>query len=397
MKAVSRPVDVLMLGTFGVWKRGTLQARALPLAKELVRRGLSVALVTTPWDTPGQRGVIESAGGLTIVNTTSVSPSFPLFAIREQVAWVDHFQPKLVHLFKPKGFGGFAALLVGGRYPLVVDHDDWEGRGGWNEVGDYGLFQRWAFAWQEPALLRRADAVTAASTTLALQASRLRTGTNGDDERSGTVTLLPNGLEDAWMRVLLDAPSTGARTEVTPVDVVVYSRFAEFPESWLPEFLKALDRQTLVPRSVRVIGELPKSVRLERSYPNLVVESMGYVAKNRLPDLLASASLAVYPYHDSLVTRSKQSIKLLELMAAGVPVIASQVGDVARTLGGGGIVLPGSAPEQFAQTALDLLGSPERRRDLSATARNRVSTHYTFSSLTPALLRTYREHAGVRL
>src|SRR5690606_40643975 len=52
-----RPADIVMLGTFGVWTRGTLQSRALPFARAITAStGLDVAIVTTPWDAPDEIG-----------------------------------------------------------------------------------------------------------------------------------------------------------------------------------------------------------------------------------------------------------------------------------------------------------------------------------------------------
>ena len=42
----------------------------------------------------------------------------------------------------------------------MVDSDDWEGPGGWNEIGGYTPAQQRFFAWQERWSLAHADAVT---------------------------------------------------------------------------------------------------------------------------------------------------------------------------------------------------------------------------------------------
>lgn len=41
-----------MLGTFGLRPKGTMSARALPLAQELAGRGWRVRLALPPWDSP---------------------------------------------------------------------------------------------------------------------------------------------------------------------------------------------------------------------------------------------------------------------------------------------------------------------------------------------------------
>jgi glycosyltransferase involved in cell wall biosynthesis len=78
-------------------------------------------------------------------------------------------RPDVVHLFKPKGYAGLAALALHHlrpALPLVVDTDDWEGPGGWNDLLPYPSAAKRLFAWQERDLLRRADAITVASRAL---------------------------------------------------------------------------------------------------------------------------------------------------------------------------------------------------------------------------------------
>src|SRR5262245_25446909 len=93
------PIDVVMLGTFSTWKRGTLQARALPIARELTTRGYKVAIVTTPWDQPTEAGVHERVGRVSIFNSESARPSSAFRAVAHQVAIARSLSPRLVHVF----------------------------------------------------------------------------------------------------------------------------------------------------------------------------------------------------------------------------------------------------------------------------------------------------------
>ncbi len=99
--------------------------------------------------------------------------------------------------------------------------------------------------------------------------------------------------------------------------------------------------------------------------------------------------MAVYPYLDSLVTRSKQSVKLLEQMAAGCPILASDVGDIASTLGTAGVVLPDASPERFARSTIELLEQPERMNVMSADGTERIRSAFLFEDLARDLLDVY--------
>ncbi len=83
------------------------------------------------------------------------------------------FQPDVIHCFKPKAYAGLAAwwlwqLKRVGRVKarLIVDTDDWEGAGGWNDLNQYSWAQKKMFAWQEQWGLTHNDGVTVASKAL---------------------------------------------------------------------------------------------------------------------------------------------------------------------------------------------------------------------------------------
>lgn len=383
METLDRSADVVMLGTFSAWNLGTIQARALPLASELRALGIRPVIVVTPWDMPGESGAMDVIDGVPLLNTQAVSARMPVMAIAQQIRWVHRLSPAVIHVFKPKGFGGSAGRLLSRSLPVVVDSDDWEGDGGWNDIAGYSAVQRRVFNLQEQDLLKRADYVIAASTVLERRARLMR---NGADS---TVVRVPNGLTlQRWTD--LSTARTLAPSAIDPATILLYSRFAEFQPDWLARYVQALARLTVRPVTVRVIGHAENQTlpRFENSLVN--VNMLGYVPFDRLPELLASSSLAVYPYEDSRVTRSKQSVKLLEQMAAGCPLIASDVGDIALTLGNAGVVLPKSTPESFARTSIKLLCQPRRLDTMSAAGTERIRSEFLFSNLAQNVLDIYR-------
>ena len=384
MDTLPPSVDVVMLGTFSTWRLGTIQARALPFATSLAELGVRAAIVTTPWDAPAEAGVVDVAGGIPVINTDSVSTRLPVRAIRQQVEWVRRFNPAVVHVLKPRGFGGLAARMLERSYPIVVDSDDWEGDGGWNDSGNYPWLQQRVFHHQELDLLTRAGHVSAASTLLAQRARQLR------PRREHSVHQIENGLTAERVQTMAAARAI-RQSEVDPPVVVLYSRFAEFEDTWLQRFVTALRSRGTTSLTVRVIGR----DRIPADPPaidgSITLDLMGYVASQDVPALLGSTTVAVYPYQDSLITRAKQSVKLLELMAAGCPIIASDVGDVAGTLGAGGRILQSADPVSFATEVCDLLECPTHLNEMSALAMARIRDRYTFSALAPRMLALYQQ------
>ena len=164
-----------MLAPFGIRPKGTLSARMLPLAQALTRRGHCVSIIAPPVQNPQDAGHRDIYAGVPVTHTplpTWPGPAGVAQQVQSLLRAALAERPDVLHLFKPKGYSGLAALLlrlVRPNLPLVVDTDDWEGWGGWNDLLPYPLPAKMLFAWQERDLPRRAAAVTVASRTLQAQ------------------------------------------------------------------------------------------------------------------------------------------------------------------------------------------------------------------------------------
>src|ERR1700747_2057030 len=190
--------------------KGTARVRAFPLAVELVNRGHEVAIFLTPYDNPAESGRKLELEGVRIVNVdVGEKPALrhaPLLVRRLRKA-VGEYSPNVVHIFKPKGYAGAvcAWLLMTGHSSVVLDCDDWEGWGGWNDVKTYPWIVKEYIDRQEKWLLRRTPVVTAASRALEKKAVELRESSRG-------VFYIPNcGASRGNIKVQEMAPSmTGA-------------------------------------------------------------------------------------------------------------------------------------------------------------------------------------------
>lgn len=134
-------MKIACIAGFAWQPKGTVRSRAYPLAAEMVRRGHQVTLVLAPYDNPGESGRDFLLGGVRILNIDLPGGKLRRFASipRRLIAAAESVAPDLIHVFKPKGFAGMAATLLrlGRGRPWLLDCDDWEGWGGWNEVKDY--------------------------------------------------------------------------------------------------------------------------------------------------------------------------------------------------------------------------------------------------------------------
>ena len=390
----------MMLGTFGLRPKATLRARALGIAATLSQH-FDFALTTTPWDHPVDRGKRWVEEGVPVLNTRFAHPLlFPL-AVREMVGETTRHNAELIHLFKPKGFGDLAARQSARHLPVVVDMDDWEGDGGWNQLGGYGPLQRRLFDWQERTWPRKAAAITVASKELCRRAIDL--GANTD-----AVFYVPNGLPRARFRAFAEACAEDAPEHIRSALVnhpvlLLYTRFVEFAPNLAAEIITGIRRR--LPDAVLLVVGASASGHAEHELRGLLQQSgcgdaihfAGWTEPHTIPALLRLGDAAIHPFEDNLVNRSKCSVKLLELMASGVPVVTNRVGENASMIDddvSGFLVSPGNV-DQMVRRAVDLLLDGSRARQIGAAARDRVANHYLWDLIAPTVEQAYCYALGV--
>ncbi|MGB8646637.1 MAG: glycosyltransferase family 4 protein [Anaerolineae bacterium] len=375
-----------MVGPFGLRPKGTMAVRALPLAQALTRRGHTVGLFVPPWSYPADAGRMWDEDGVRIDNT-AISPR--TLITPRLVQRVRGWSPDVIHFFKPKAYSGLAAWLLWylrragiGRARLVLDTDDWEGAGGWNDLENYSALQKVFFAWQEQWGLRHCDALTVASRALETIAWSLGIP-------RARVHYLPYGLTPFATRAG-DARAT-VRAELGLSDAplaLLYTRFFEFRVERLVEIFARI-RQLAPGAHLLVVGkglfgEEEKLRALAESRALAAhITNVGWVEADRLPGYFAAADVAIYPFDDTLVNRTKCIVKLGDLLAAGVPVVAEAVGQNQEYIAHNesGILTSPGGVEEFACAAARLLQDAERRARLGRNAAARMARDYNWDRL----------------
>ncbi|NVN91582.1 MAG: glycosyltransferase family 4 protein [Desulfuromonadales bacterium] len=385
-------MKIVFLAPFGIRPKGTLLARMLPLALALTRRGHELVIVAPPYTNPEDSGREELVQGIRIVNIRLDSPrglTTLLLALRMYRAAMAE-RPDLVQLFKPKGYGGLAAMFLVlmrrlgfHRPPLLVDSDDWEGRGGMNDLLPYSFAERRVFAFQEHWLLARADAVTVASRELEKMAQTLA----GPGKK---VLYLPNG-------VVPTRPGNGVRVRErlgiplqAPV-ILLYSRFFEFSQERLYDLFADLHGNVTGIRFL-VVGagrqgeerHLVQAARLRGFGQSLIMA--GWIDPTELPDYLAAGDVALYLFDDTLINRTKCPAKLTELVNAGVAVVADSVGQLCEYLPpeSGILCLPGDW-RMMSRKTVELLGDAQQRKSVAAAQFTHLHDHFPWNRLAEAL------------
>jgi glycosyltransferase involved in cell wall biosynthesis len=384
-------MNIVMVGPFGLRLKGTMAVRALPMAKALAARGHAVEMILPPWDWPEDSGCSWEEDGVRVVNV-ALPPRIPVLR-HMLVTWrmvlraLVH-RPDVIHCFKPKAYAGLVAWtlwwlrklgLVTAR--LVVDADDWEGAGGWNAIENYSWAQKRLFAWQEQWGLTHCDALTVASRTL----ESIVWSMGVPPARAFCV---PNGVQN----------KQGTRGDMRGAKcILLYTRFFEFAVERVVEILRLV--LTHVPQARLLVvgkglfGEEGKLLALAEEVGLADrVNYVGWVRPEELPQYFATADVAIYPYDDTLINRAKCSVKLIDLMAAGLPIVADDVGQNSVYIehGTSGFLVEPGDTAAFAGTVTRLLQDLSLRERLGEGAQQRVRQHFTWDRLVDNVEAAYR-------
>lgn len=389
-------MNIVMIGPFGMRPRQTLNVRALPLAKALVTRGHTVTLLLPPWQNPEDAGHVWDEDGVRVENMALPAGMPGWFHWRLTASLVQRavaVKPDVVHTFKPKAYAGLAHLALHRRLPVVVDTDDWEGPGGWNDLNPYPPLLKRFFAWQERWGLAQADAVTTASRAL----QTLTWSMGGPPER---VFYLPNGFVPRQMA--LRQRESGSRPTL-----LLYTRFFEFDVKRLWRIVTGVrarvpgvrlwvvgkgffDEETTLLSLAHADGWRVAETKSPVLEDDLVYA--GLVSPDDLPQHFAQADVALYPFDDTLLNRTKCPVKLMDLLAAGVPVVGDAVGQIVESVRHGetGLLVPPGDEVAFIEAVTSLLRDDTLRRALGERAARDVRERFAWEKLAVVAEAAYR-------
>lgn len=387
---------IAMIGPFGLHPNKTMESRALGLARPLVANGHSVRLIMPPWHTPDEADKTWEVDGVEMryVPLRGGTVGITRQMVTELLAW----RPDVVHCFKPKAYSGLVAWLLWHfhrrQLRLFVDSDDWEGWGGWNDLAPYSPLQKQFFAWQEQWGMRHCHGLTVASRTL----QSLAWGAGVPPER---VVYLPNGAGIQTFEIFKTS-KVSKTSDICqhlgqrPV-LLLYSRLFEFDTARLVAILRGV--KTAVPDlAILTVGaglyaEDAAAFRAQITAVHLqdaFVEA-GWVDVDELPALLACADVGIYLMDDTLLNRTKCPVKLADMVAVGLPVVAEAVGQVPEYVvdGYNGRLRPSGDVAGLTADLVALLQQKEERQRLGENGRLHYQTHFAWAQLAQRLEELY--------
>jgi glycosyltransferase involved in cell wall biosynthesis len=283
-------------------------------------------------------------------------------------------RPDVIHVAKPQPINGLAGVLAarsGGA--LYVDCDDYEA--GANRFG--GAWQQRVVAWWEDQLPRMARGVSVNTRFLYNRLHRL-----GIPERR--LRYVPNGVDiERCMpcdvrRVRALRAALGLTDNPTAVYLGAISAVAHGVHLLIDAW--TLLHERMPSARLVIIGDgddrpaLMTYARM-RGLQQTVIWA-GRVPAEAAPVWLAVGDCSVDPVDDTPAAAARSPLKIVESMAAGVPVVTGDVGDRRDMLGceAGLIVSPGD-PHTLADGIETLLSDSAQRACLARGARARAERY----------------------
>lgn len=199
---------------------------------------------------------------------------------------------------------------------------------------------------------------------------------------SPSLVVVPNGADVAHFNSALK-PELVAPEEVAslPRPVIGYIGAVS---AWLDQELLAAVARTHPEWTVVLIGPVDTDISALAAWPN--VRLLGRKNYNRLPAYLKSFDVTVIPFKLNELTRGVNPVKLYEYLAAGKPVVSSDLPEVRPF---GPLVAVACDPDEFVKKVEKELAcnSPER-----VTERLRVAEQNSWEARTASAEEVIEKH-----
>ena len=296
----------------------------------------------------------------------------------------------VLHVHGPRAalWGRLAALGLGGRGPTVVYTV--HALAAPHEPGP----RRAVLLGIERALARRTDRFIAVS---AAQKREIVSAAIAPPER---VAVIHNGVDVDRYAPRDDAGATrGAmrRALDIPPDAPLATMVCRLyrPRDWDTLLIAWRQmRETLPEARLLIVGDGPDRPRIEALVAGLWLGEHVTLAGMRedVPEILAASDLLVH----ATAGWEGMPLSILEAMAAGLPVVASDVGGIAEAVAHGetGRLVPPGSPAALARALHALLADSATREAMGARALERAAERFSLPRMLAATASVYAVAAG---
>lgn len=369
--------------------------RAYYLARALCQRGMRVTIISTaPAERWRFRTRFEQGGRLALVEAPDMLPGslrsgWDVWASIARTVWMHMGQFDLIHAFecRPSVIAPALHHRFWRRIPLVIDWCDWFGRGGSVEERPDGIQKtllRPAETFFEQRFRTWADATTVISPFLGQKAQAL--GVPAEQ-----ITLVPNGCDtDGWELAKPQAERTtlGLPAEAPLVGYVgaIFRRDADL----MAQAFDAICQRRPDARLL-VLGYCNVAIEQLVQHPEAVIRTGG-LDEPTLRRYLRACTLGWVPLCDSGANRGRWPLKISTYMAAGIPFLTTNIGDLgafAQRYPTGLAVAP--TPQALADAALGLIDSPTQAAAMGQLGRSLAEGDLSWASVANIVYDVYNK------
>ncbi|HNW38906.1 MAG TPA: glycosyltransferase family 4 protein [Candidatus Omnitrophota bacterium] len=364
--------------------------RVLSLAKEFAKQGHCVKICYFPvlLNHKHQQLSINRVDCIPLDR----APTIPAFIknTRFIVAlgkWAD-----IIHFQKCHYYAALPAVIAAylDKKPLHYDWDDWEEKI-WYESCGKSFSSRivgFSFKLLERLLPVLSDSVSCASNCLKELAMKFKV-------KEEFIFDAPVGADLNQFNSDLNVNKLREKYQLTHNEQVVLYIGQLHGAQYVDLLIKAANIVLLKRPDVKfmIVGEGFLEKQLRQSVADLGLEEKiiftGAVSHDEIPAYISLASVCTAPFKNTEVTRCKSPLKIVEYMASSKAIVASNVGEVTKMLGGVGVLTIPGDHHDLARGIFVLLEDSQLRKDLGLAARRRAENKYNWSYTAENLLRAY--------
>ena len=365
--------------------------RIVYIAKEFIKKGHNVKLVYFPLHWDGQK-ITETPDGITVIPLSRkhgphifISNILKLCSL---AGWANviHFQKCFYHAALPAVIAG----ILRGK-PLHYDWDDWELRiyevstkpsPLRNVIRDFLKFL-------ENTLPKVVDTVSCASQRLKEECENL-----GVDRFRIFDAHVGADIERFNPDISGDSIKQKYKIEKPLILYLGQLHGGQYVETFIQTASRLIndykkDLTFMIAGDGYQAGELKKTAQRLNLNGKLIFT--GAIPHELVPQYIAAADVCLACFEENEVTLCKSPLKIVEYMASGKAIVASNVGEVPRMLKRAGILTPPGDVNSLADGILKILQDPVLKNNLEKLARERAEKEYNWAVTAGNLLNAYEK------
>lgn len=322
---------------------------------------------------PGTLAPEMRHAGAEVVDFSRGGKVDPLFLARLiNFVWENDIDIIHTHLIQASLIGRFVANLLGVRPLLSTRH--------------------FGYDHKETGIMRRLERLSAPMDSLILAVSEpvrdyvvFKEGC-----RSERVEVLHNAIDTRLFKMRRSSDAATGNPKTPVIGAVGRLHPQKGYDTLLEGALRVL--REMPSSRFKIVGEGELLKPLQRRAEQLgISEAVGFMGQRppaEIPDILAGFDVFVQTSNWEAF-----GIAIVEAMACGLPVVATNVEGVVDIIDDGvdGLLIPPKDPRALADRILRLLCDPELRRRIGAAARRKVEANFDIREMTARMARIYQE------